>query len=235
MTTLAPPAKTWSDAATADDGFDEAIDDARLTATPRRHVDDVDWRRYEGYVAEIFSAFGLDLDTSSTSSTPTRFLRAMWDATDGYDGDPKLLTAFPTECHGASNCELAQVIEGPIPFFGLCEHHALPFMGQAYVGYVAHEGIIGISKLTRLVRVLTRRFGVQERMTHQIADELDRLMAPHGVAVYLEAHHLCTQMRGVREITAKTRTTAYRGVYAENADLRSEFFDASGLRATGAR
>jgi GTP cyclohydrolase I len=222
MTTLAPPAKTWSDAATADDGFDEAIDDARLTATPRRHVDDVDWRRYEGYVAEIFSAFGLDLDTSSTSSTPTRFLRAMWDATDGYDGDPKLLTAFPTECHGASNCELAQVIEGPIPFFGLCEHHALPFMGQAY-------------KLTRLVRVLTRRFGVQERMTHQIADELDRLMAPHGVAVYLEAHHLCTQMRGVREITAKTRTTAYRGVYAENADLRSEFFDASGLRATGAR
>lgn len=235
MTTLAPPAKNWSDAAAADDGFDEAIDDPRLTSPPRRQVDDVDWRRYEGYVAEIFSAFGLDLDTSSTSSTPTRFLRAMWDATDGYDGDPKLLTAFPTECHGASNCELAQVIEGPIPFFGLCEHHALPFMGQAYVGYVAHEGIIGISKLTRLVRVLTRRFGVQERMTHQIADELDRLMAPHGVAVYLEAHHLCTQMRGVREITAKTRTTAYRGVYAENADLRSEFFDASGLRATGAR
>ena len=235
MTTLAPPAKTWSDAATADDGFDVAIDDDRLTATPRRQVDDVNWRRYEGYVAEIFSAFGLDLDTSSTSSTPTRFLRAMWDATEGYDGDPKLLTAFPTECHGASNCELAQVIEGPIPFFGLCEHHALPFMGQAYVGYVALEGIIGISKLTRLVRVLTRRFGVQERMTHQIADELDRLMAPHGVAVYLEAHHLCTQMRGVREITAKTRTTAYRGVYAENADLRSEFFDASGLRATGAR
>jgi GTP cyclohydrolase I len=78
--------------------------------------------------------------------------------------------------------------------------------------------------------VLTRRFGVQERMTHQIADELDRLMAPHGVAVYLEAHHLCTQMRGVRELTAKTRTTAYRGVYAENPALRSEFFDASGLR-----
>jgi GTP cyclohydrolase I len=81
------------------------------------------------------------------------------------------------------------------------------------------------------VRVLTRRFGVQERMTHQIADELDRLMAPHGVAVYLEAHHLCTQMRGVREIESKTRTTAYRGVYAENAALRNEFFDASGLRA----
>ncbi len=216
----------------ADDEIDDDELEAPALATeldPRR-VDDVDWKRYERYMAEIFSAFGLDLDTPGTAPTPRRFLRAMWDATEGYDGDPKVLTAFPTECHGAENCELAQVIEGPIPFQALCEHHALPFTGQAYVGYVAHEGIIGISKLTRLVRVLTRRFGVQERMTHQIADELDRLMAPHGVAVYLEAHHLCTQMRGVRELTAKTRTTAYRGVYAENPALRSEFFDASGLR-----
>jgi GTP cyclohydrolase IA len=198
--------------------------------SPRRRVDDGDWARFEGYVREILSTFGLDVGLAGTATTPTRFLRALWDATDGYDGDPKLFTAFPTECHGAENCELAQVIEGPIPFQALCEHHALPFLGHAYVGYVAHEGIIGISKLTRLVRVLTRRFGVQERMTHQIADELERLLAPHGVAVYLEAHHLCTQMRGVREISAKTRTTAYRGVYAEDAALRSEFFDASGLR-----
>jgi GTP cyclohydrolase I len=203
------------------------------TAPTAREIPDVDWVRYEAYIGEIFGAFGLDLDSPGTATTPRRFLRAMFDATDGYDGDPKLLTAFPTECHGGANCELAQVIEGPIPFFALCEHHALPFMGQAYVGYVAHEGIIGISKLTRLVRVLTRRFGVQERMTHEIADELDRLMAPHGVAVYLEAHHLCTQMRGVRELNAKTRTTAYRGVYVQNADLRSEFFDASGLRRSG--
>ena len=202
------------------------------TPSAARHIDEADWRRFEGYLGEIFTSLGMDLDTPGTESTPRRFLRAMYDATDGYDGDPKLLTAFPTECHGAANCELAQVIEGPIPFFALCEHHALPFIGEAYVGYVAHEGIIGISKLTRLVRVLTRRFGVQERMTHEIADELERLMAPHGVAVYLEAHHLCTQMRGVREIHPRTRTTAYRGVYAENADLRSEFFDASGLRRT---
>jgi GTP cyclohydrolase I len=200
------------------------------TSSRSRLISEADWRRYEGYVAEIFAALGMDLETPGTATTPRRFMRALFDATDGYDGDPKLLTAFPTECHGGANCEVSQVIEGPIPFFALCEHHALPFFGQAYVGYVAHEGIIGISKLTRLVRVLTRRFGVQERMTHEIADELDRLMAPHGVAVYLEAHHLCTQMRGVREIHARTRTTAYRGVYAENADLRGEFFDASGLR-----
>jgi GTP cyclohydrolase IA len=218
-----------------DDFPERALTASTTPATPgtARSIDPATWTRYEGYVGEIFTALGLDLATPGTERTPTRFLQAMFDATDGYDGDPKLLTAFPTECHGAANCELAQVIEGPIPFFSLCEHHALPFLGEAYVGYVAHEGIIGISKLTRLVRVLTRRFGVQERMTHQIADELERLMAPHGVAVYLEAHHLCTQMRGVREIHPKTRTTAYRGVYAENADLRSEFFDASGLRRTG--
>ncbi len=198
--------------------------------TSRRAITDTDWQRYERYVAEIFEALGMDLETPGTLETPQRFLRALYDATDGYEGDPKLLTAFPTECHGGANCELAQVIEGPIPFFALCEHHALPFFGKAYVGYVAHEGIIGISKLTRLVRVVTRRFGVQERMTHEIADELSRMMEPHGVAVYLEAHHLCTQMRGVRELHAKTRTTAYRGAYAENSALRSEFFDISGLR-----
>ena len=157
-------------------------------------------------------------------------LRALFDTTAGYEGDPKLLTAFPTECRGGANCEIAQVVEGPIPFFALCEHHALPFFGNVYVGYVAHEGIIGISKLTRLVRVVTRRFGVQERMTYQICDELDRMMAPHGVAVYAEAHHLCTQMRGVRELHPKTRTTSYRGVYVDSPQLRGEFYDVSGLR-----
>ena len=172
----------------------------------------------------------MELDTPGTADTPRRFIQALLDATDGYDGDPKLLTAFPTECRGGADCELSQIVEGPIPFFGLCEHHGMPFFGRAYVAYVAHEEILGISKLTRLVRVLTRRFGVQERMTHQIADELLRLTNAHGAAVYMEAHHLCTQMRGVREDGPSTRTTAYRGTYATDAALRGEFFDLSGLR-----
>jgi len=199
-------------------------------AIAERELTDEDRARFEANIAEIFQAAGLDLDTPGTASTPRRFLQALFDATDGYEGDPKLLTAFPTECHGGASCELAQIVEGPIPFYSLCEHHALPFYGRAYVAYVAHDQIIGISKLTRLVRVLTRRFGVQERMTHQIADELMRLMNAHGVAVYLEAHHLCTQMRGVREDTAMTRTTAYRGAYETDPALRSEFFDISGVR-----
>ena len=209
---------------------DEPREDLDPIAIAARTLSDADRARFEGYLGEIFEAAGLDLDTPGTIDTPRRFLQALFDATDGYEGDPKLLTAFPTECHGGASCELAQIVEGPIPFYSLCEHHAMPFYGRAYVAYVAHDQIIGISKLTRLVRVVTRRFGVQERMTHQIADELMRLMNAHGVAVYLEAHHLCTQMRGVRQDSAMTRTTAYRGAFEKDAALRSEFFDISGVR-----
>jgi GTP cyclohydrolase I len=197
----------------------------------RRDVADADWRRFEGYAAEILGAFGLDLATPGTVDTPRRFLRALFDATDGYDGDPKLLTAFPTECRGGADCELAQVVEGPIPFVGLCEHHVLPFAGRAWVGYVAHDQIIGISKLTRLVRVLTRRFGVQERMTHEIADSLQTMLGAHGTAVLLEARHLCTRMRGVREPEPSTRTTAYRGIYAGDPALRAEYLALAGIGA----
>src|SRR5690242_15683853 len=130
----------------------------------RRHITEEQFRTYEGYIAEIFNAFGLVLDTPATHQTPQRFLRAMFDSTEGYEGDPKLLTAFETECRGGSDCRLSQVVEGPIHFFALCEHHALPFHGHSYVGYIAHEHIIGISKLTRLVRLFARRFSVQERI-----------------------------------------------------------------------
>ena len=217
------------DSAHHHDASDDEVEPG-LTPDRPRQVTDEDRLRYEGYLGEILTALGLDLDTPGTSPTPRRFLQALFDSTSGYEGDPKLLTAFPTECRGGANCEIAQVVEGPIPFFSLCEHHALPFFGNVYVGYVAHEGIIGISKLTRLVRVVTRRFGVQERMTYQICDELDRMMHPHGVAVYVEGHHLCTQMRGVRELHPKTRTTSYRGAYVDSPQLRGEFFDVSGLR-----
>jgi GTP cyclohydrolase I len=163
----------------------------------QRHISQEQMHKFEGDVAAIFTALGLDLNTPATRQTPQRFLRALFDASEGYDGDPKLLTVFDTECRGGPDCRLSQVIEGPIQFFGLCEHHALPFYGHAYIGYIAHEQIIGISKLTRLVRLFAKRFTVQERIGQQIADTLEAMLEPHGVALYLEAHHLCTQMRGV--------------------------------------
>ena len=168
--------------------------------------------------------------TPSTIDTPRRFLRALLDATSGYEGDDKLVTAFPTECHGGPDCRISQVVKGPIPFFSLCEHHSLPFFGRAYVGYVAHENILGLSKLTRLVRLFARRFSVQERIGQQLADALERILAPHGVAVHLEAVHLCTQMRGVRDIESSTRTTYWRGNYDGDPQLRAEFLQLCGNR-----
>lgn len=209
---------------------DNARDYSRALALHPRNIPEERMRQFEGYVAEMFEAFGMDMSDPAVAVTPRRYVRALYDATSGYEGDPKLLTVFDKECHGGPDCSLSQVIEGPIPFFALCEHHALPFHGSAYVGYIAHEHILGISKLTRLVRLFARRFTLQERVGQQIADTLDAMLAPHGVAVYLEAKHLCTQMRGVREVSPETRTTFWRGVYAEDPAVRAEFLAACGLR-----
>jgi GTP cyclohydrolase IA len=167
----------------------------------------------------------MDLNTPGTRDTPRRLLNALVEATAGYDGDPKLHTAFPSERPAGVAGAHSQIVEGPIAFFSLCEHHALPFHGVAHVAYVAGGEILGISKLTRLVRLYARRFTVQERLGEQIADALDELVAPRGVAVHLEAAHLCTQMRGVAEEGSRTVTTFWRGLYDEDADLRREFLD----------
>jgi GTP cyclohydrolase IA len=188
-----------------------------------RHVEPEDWLRFRQSIAEILTALGMEVDRPATARTPERFLQALYDATAGYDGDHKLLTAFPTECRCDADCLVSQIIEGPISFHALCEHHALPFHGFAHVGYVSHERIIGLSKLTRLVRLFARRFTVQERLGEQIADAFAELLEPHGVAVHLQAVHLCTQMRGVREEHSKTVTSVWRGAYSDNPELRREF------------
>jgi len=195
----------------------------------KRNIPPAEMKKYEGYMAEIFTAFGMDLDTPSTHETPRRYLEALLESTSGYEGDPKLIKAFPKECRSAPDCRLRQVIEGPIYFHALCEHHVLPFYGEAYVGYVANERILGISKLTRIVRLYTKRFAVQERIGYQIADTLEALMDPFGVAVFLRAKHMCVEMRGVREISPATRTTVFRGVYSEEPAMRSEFLNICGI------
>ena len=202
---------------------------AHVTELRRRQLPAGELEKFEGYMAEIFTALGLDLDTPATCETPRRHLQALIDATDGYEGDPKLVKAFQTECRGGADCLLSQVIEGPITFYSLCEHHALPFFGRAFVGYIAHEHILGLSKLARLVQLFARRFAVQERIGQQIANALDSILQPHGVAVYLEARHLCVEMRGVRQHGLLTHTTNFRGNYEKNAALRAEFLTACGL------
>jgi GTP cyclohydrolase IA len=207
-------------------------DDSNIVELPHRRehaaqprVAPADLDRFEQHLAEILEALGMDLETPGTRDTPRRFLQALVDATSGYDGDAKLRTAFPSERPDGLEGTHSQVVEGPISFFSLCEHHALPFHGVAHVAYVPGGEILGISKLTRLVRLYARRFTVQERLGEQIADGLVDLVSPQGVAVRLEASHLCTQMRGVNEEGSRTVTTFWRGRYDDDADLRREFLD----------
>jgi GTP cyclohydrolase I len=212
-----------------DDVLEEIGDDLQR-ARPRK-IQAEHLVKLEEHAREIFEALGMDLSSPATARTPRRFIKALVDATEGYEGDPNLITAFPTECRGGPDCHISQVIEGPIPFYSMCEHHSLPFFGHAFVGYIAHEHIVGISKLTRMVRLFSRRFTVQERMGQEIADLLVRVLQPHGVAVYLVATHLCTQMRGVREHESKTWTTFWRGAYEEDPQLRAEFLGIAERRA----
>jgi len=207
-------------------------DSARLDRRTPRTIEAEDWSQFEQSIAEILTALGMDLETPATKNTPERFLRALYDATAGYEGDHKLLTAFPTECRCDDDCLVSQIVEGPISFYALCEHHGLPFYGVAHVGDVSHGRIIGISKLTRLVRLFARRFTLQERVGEQVADALVELIEPHGVAVHLEAAHLCTQMRGVREERSKSVMTFWRGSYSDDPELRREFLATVGNHAT---
>jgi GTP cyclohydrolase I len=188
-----------------------------------REIPPAEWSRFERNLAEILAALGMDLDTPGTHETPHRFLQALFDATAGYDGDEKLRTVFPAERPPGVEGGHAQVVEGPISFFALCEHHALPFHGSAHVAYVADGKILGISKLTRLVRLRARRFTVQERLGEEVADGIADLVDARGVAVRLRAAHLCTQMRGVNEERSRTVTTFWRGLYEQDESLRREF------------
>jgi GTP cyclohydrolase I len=204
-----------------------------LDLAPEPDIEPQEWRRYTRHAREILEAFGLPLDTPGTRGTPERFLGALYEATRGIEGDPKLRTVFPNEAGDAEH-RSDQIVEGPIRFYSLCEHHALPFFGDAHVGYVPGRELIGLSKLTRLVRLHARRFTLQERLAADIADDLARLTHASGVAVRLEATHLCTQMRGVGEASSVTRTTAWRGAYESSPELREEFLGLCRIDSTSA-
>jgi GTP cyclohydrolase IA len=180
--------------------------------------------RFEKYMAEIFSRLGMDLDSEACKRTPHRWVQALVDITEGYNGDPNIEVVFKRECvNCGQDAPTVQIVEGPIDFASLCEHHVLPFIGQAYIGCLRHEKIIGLSKFTRIVRKYARRFTVQERIAQEVANELERIIEPHGVIVHLRARHSCMQCRGVREMGAITRTIERRGDYVSNHQLAAEF------------
>lgn len=169
-------------------------------------------------VVRILEHIGEDPNREGLRATPDRVVRAFSDMTSGYGADPALVLATVFE----ERCDEMVVVDG-ISFSSLCEHHLLPFTGTAVVGYVPDGKVVGLSKIPRLVEAYARRLQVQERMTTQIADSLNEVLAPKGVGVVVRAHHSCMGCRGVRQAGATMITSAMLGLFREDDRARAEF------------
>lgn len=167
----------------------------------------------------ILEGIGEDPDRPGIEATPARVADMYAEIFAGIGKDPKEIL---TVVAGAGHDEMIMVRD--IPLFGVCEHHLLPFIGQAHVAYVPNRDgrITGLSKLARLVDLLSKRLQVQERLTTEIADALDEAIQPRGVFVMIEAEHLCMTMRGIKKPGSVTATSAVRGVFRTDARTRAE-------------
>lgn len=173
----------------------------------------------EALIRELLIQLGEDPQREGLLKTPLRVSQALQFLTQGYQQDPRELindALFETE-------ESEMVIVKDIDFYSLCEHHMVPFFGKCHVAYIPDHKIVGLSKLARLVEVYARRLQVQERMTRQIADTIQEQIEPAGVAVVIEAKHLCMQMRGVQKQNSITITSRMLGVFQEDPKTRAEF------------
>jgi GTP cyclohydrolase I len=179
----------------------------------------VDKPRIERAVREILEAIGEDPEREGLIDTPARVARMYEEIFEGMRVDPSeyLTTQFETD-----HDEMVMVRD--IPMYSACEHHLLPWIGKAHVAYIPSDDgrVTGLSKLARLVDAYAKRPQVQERLTSQIADELDRSLQPKGVMVVIEAEHLCMTMRGIRKPGASTVTSAVRGLFRQNVATREE-------------
>jgi len=170
-------------------------------------------------VRTILAELGEKPDREGLLKTPGRVSRSLREMTSGYSVDVDALinnAMFKEECN-------EMVLVKDITFYSLCEHHLLPFFGKAHVAYLPDKHIIGLSKIPKLVDVFARRLQVQERMTRQIAQTLEQKLKPLGVAVVLEARHLCMEMRGAESLRSPTLTSAMLGAFRSDARTREEF------------
>lgn len=182
----------------------------------------VDVARAERAVGELLASFGADVDDESLGGTPARVARAYAEL---LQPRPFSLTTFPND-EGYDELVLTR----DIPFQSLCEHHLMPFVGVAHVGYLPGDRILGLSKLARVVEHFARRLQVQERLTSQVAGWLDEHLQPKGVGVVLEAEHQCMSLRGVRASGARTVTSALHGLVRHDPATRAEFLALAGAR-----
>ena len=172
----------------------------------------------KGHFSEVINLLGEDTNREGLVKTPERASKAMKFLTEGYEMDPKqiLQSAMFKEDYNE------MVIVKDIELYSLCEHHMLPFFGKAHIAYIPSGHIVGLSKVPRVVDVFSRRLQVQERLTEQILDCINDTLQPEGVAVVIEASHMCMMMRGVQKQNSTTTTSGFRGSFKET-DTRNEF------------
>lgn len=195
--------------------FKDDLDDVEITPT------NVEVETVKGLVYDLIKALGEDPEREGLKNTPYRVSRMFTELLSGYATDPQQV--INGALFNITYDEMVLVRD--IEFYSLCEHHMLPFLGRAHVAYLPAGKVIGLSKIPRIVDMYARRLQVQERMTRQIADFLQKTLQPQGVAVVVEAVHLCSMMRGVKKHDARMTTSAMHGAFRANLATRQEFLD----------
>ncbi len=186
-----------------------------------RKETEIDQESIKDAIIQLLGAIGEDPDREGLRRTPDRVSRMYTELLDGYRMDP--LALVNGALFDVTYDEMVMVRD--IEFYSLCEHHVLPFFGRAHVAYLPKGRVLGLSKIPRLVDMFAHRLQVQERMTRQIAEFVDELLHPAGVAVVVEGLHLCTAMRGVKKHDARMTTSAMLGYFRKNIATRQEFLD----------
>lgn len=199
----------------------------RLPATAAATIRRPSREEAEAAVRTLIAWAGDDPDREGLLDTPRRVTKAYGEFFAGYEQEPaEVLAKTFKEVGGYDDIVLVK----DIPFSSHCEHHMVPFFGKVHIAYLPHDGVVGLSKLARLVEVYARRLQVQENMTAQIIDAVNEHLNPRGAAVMVEAEHMCMSMRGVRAHGALTVTQRFTGVFAEERDERERFYQLLGKR-----
>ena len=172
-------------------------------------------------IKSVLSEIGENTERDGLLKTPERVAKSMKFLTNGYDKNPAAILKSAMFAEDYSQMVLVKDIE----LYSLCEHHMLPFFGKAHVSYIPNGNIVGLSKIPRIVDIFARRLQVQERLTDEIKDCLQDTLNPQGVAVVIEAQHLCMQMRGVQKQHSSTTTSAFSGIFLKDEKTRSEFMN----------
>ncbi|MBD3799046.1 GTP cyclohydrolase I FolE [Sulfuricurvum sp.] len=175
---------------------------------------------FEEAVKTMISYVGEDVNREGLIKTPYRVLKAYEFMFGGYKEDPQII--LNSALFQSSNDEMVLVKD--IEFYSTCEHHLLPIIGRAHVAYIPNGKVVGLSKIPRVVDVFARRMQIQEQLTEQIADALMETVEPKGVAVVIQARHMCMEMRGVEKICSTTTSSALRGLFKKDEKTRGEFF-----------